>query len=145
MTRKGHSVVFAALLLMAQLLFGVMSGAAMAHDGAGDCGGCPTSGSSHMPHGMGGTHDGMPGGGHGGSHCGTHCSQDGSTNTGNTGCGTGCTMMASGHCGSPASPAFIGSASIDPVMLSGSFGSDRRSVSLPDSPLFDFLRPPTRA
>ena len=146
MTRKGHSVVFAALLLVAQLLFAVMSAGAMAHDGANDCGGCPTSGSSPMPYGMGGAHGGMADGGeHGGSHCGTHCSHESAPDTGNTGCGSGCTMMGSGHCGSPANPAAIGSASISPVTLGASFGSDRRSVSLPDSPLFDFLRPPTRA
>jgi hypothetical protein len=145
MSRRGHSVVFAALLLVAQLLSAVMSGGAMAHDGAQHCDGCPSVASSSMSHGMG-SHDGTPGGHHGGgSHCATHCSHGGSTGNGSSGCGTHCATPGSGHCGSHANPALMTTDSLNPVVLTGSFGSDRRSVHLPDSPLFDFLRPPTRA
>lgn len=144
MTRRGHSVVFAALLLVAQLLFGVMSGEATAHDGAQHCGDCPSGVSSNMSHDMG-SNGSTPTGDHGGSHCGTHCSHNGSTDSGRSGCGAGCATPGSGHCGSHANPALIVISLITPVMLTGSFGSDGRSVDLPDSPLFDFLRPPTRA
>lgn len=143
MTRTRQSVVFAALLLVAQLLSGVMSGGAMAHDGAQHCDGCPGADSSGMSHGMG-SRDSMPDG-NGDTSCATQCSHDGSSNTGSSGCGVDCSMPGSGHCGSPASPALIATVSISPVVLTGSFGGDRRSVDLPDSPLFDFLRPPTRA
>ncbi len=119
MPRKGHSVVFAALLLVAQLLSAVVAGGAMVHDG-------------------------MPGGDEGGAHCATHCSHDGPTGTGNPGCGSDCVMPGGGHCGTQASPALIATASIRSAILTGSFGGDRRSVFLPDFPLFDFLRPPTR-
>ena len=52
MTRRGQSVVFSALLLVAQLLFGVISGGAMAHEGVQHCDGCPSGDSSSMSHGM---------------------------------------------------------------------------------------------
>jgi hypothetical protein len=137
MTRRGQSVLFATLLLVAQLLFGVLSGAATAHAGAPHCNGCPSSHSSTVPDHMGGAH--------GGSHCGDHCNQPGSTGSGHSHCGSGCALHSSGHCGSPASPAASPTASISQVDVTGSYGSDRRTVVLPDSPLFDFLRPPTRA
>lgn len=144
MTHNGHSVVFAALLLVAQLLFGVISGGAMAHAGVQHCDGCPSGDSPGMSHGMD-THGSMSGGDDGGSHCATHCSHDGTTGTGNAGCGSGCVMPGSGTCGTHASPALNATASIRPAIVTGSFGGDRRSIALPDSPLFDFLRPPTRA
>ena len=144
MTRRGHSVVFAALLLVAQLLFGVTSGGGVAHGGVQHCDGCPSGDSSSMSQGMA-SHGSMPGGGDGGSHCTTHCSHDGTTSTGGSGCGSGCVMPGSGHCGTHASPALNATASIRPAIVTGSFGGDRRSIALPDSPLFDFLRPPTRA
>ena len=144
MTRRGPSVVFAALLLVGQLLFGVLSGAAMVHDGARHCDGCPDGDSSSVSHGMDsfGT---MAGDDDGDSQCATHCSHDGSTGTAHSGCGTDCVMPGSGHCGSHATPALIANCSMVPARLTGSFGGDRRPVQLPDSPLFDFLRPPTRA
>jgi hypothetical protein len=144
MTRRGHSVVFAALLLVAQLLFGVTSGGAMPHDGVQHCDGCPSGDSGSMSQGLA-SHGSMSGDDVGGSHCATHCSHDGTTGNGNSGCGSGCAMPGSGHCGSHASPALNATASIRPAIATSSFGGDHRSVALPDSPLFDFLRPPTRA
>lgn len=144
MRLRGPSVVFAALLLVAQLLFGVMSGGAMAHDGAQHCDGCPDGGTSSMSHGTD-PRASMFAGDDDSSHCTAHCTHEGSTGTGHAGCGAGCAMPGSGHCGSHATPALIAAASIAVASPTGSFGSDRRSVHLPDSPLFDFLRPPTRA
>jgi hypothetical protein len=144
MIRRGHSAVFAALLLVAQLLLGVTSGGAMAHDGVQHCDGCPSGESSGMSHVMD-MHDSMSGGDGGGAHCATQCSHDGTTGTGHSGCGSGCVMPGSGPCGTHASPALNATAAIRPAIATGSFGGDHCSVALPDSPLFDFLRPPTRA
>ncbi|MGB5104487.1 MAG: hypothetical protein WBO04_14385 [Steroidobacteraceae bacterium] len=140
MTRRGQSVAFAALPVVAQLLFGVMSGGVMAHDGAQHCGGCPGGDSSNMSHDMGSNGSMLSA-----DHGGTHCSHNGSTDTGSSGCGAGCAMPGSGHCGSHANSALIVTSLITPVVQIRSFGVDARSVDLPDSPLFDFLRPPTRA
>ena len=133
MFRRGSSVLFAALLLVAQLLFGIVSAGAMTHDGAQHCGGCPSSDASGMAHDM------DPGTG----QCGSHCSSGGSAQTGHSGCGTGCDMLASGHCGTSVSPALLPAMSVQPIVASDDFASDRRAVELPDSPLFDPLRPPT--
>ena len=134
MTRRVPSVLFAALLLVAQLLFGVTSAGAAAHDGSQHCGGCPTTHLSSMSHDMGAK----------ANDCGSHCSEDGSTGTHQQGCGSNCAMAGSSHCGFSVSPALTAAATFQPIVAADGFGSDQRSVELPDSPLFDFLRPPTR-
>jgi hypothetical protein len=134
MSRKGPSVLFAALLLVAQLLFGVMSAGAVTYEGTHPCGGCPTADSTGMSHAMDSGTD----------RCGSDCSHDGTTGTRHPGCGTGCAMAGGGHCGSSVSPALLHSTSFHPIVITDDFGSDLRPVDLPDSPLFDFLRPPTR-
>lgn len=144
MSRRGHSVVFAALLLVSQLLFGVMSSGSMAQDVTQPCDGCPGGATSSLAHGIG-SHAALPGSDHTGAHCGTHCSHDGSPDSGNSGCNSGCAMAGSGHCGTHASPAFMATGSTELAVMLDSFEGDRRPVDLPDSPLFDFLRPPTRA
>ena len=135
MTRKGPSVLVAALLLVAQLLFGVISAAgAVAYEGTHPCGGCPAADSTGMPHDMGS----------GADRCGSNCSHDGTTGTRQAGCETGCAIAGGGHCGSSVSPALLHSTSFHPIVTTDDFGSDLRPVDLPESPLFDFLRPPTR-
>jgi hypothetical protein len=136
MTRRGSSILFASLLVVAQLLFGVMSAGAMTHDGAQNCDGCPSSDSTGMTHPTGSGTD----------HCGAQspCSHDGTTSTRHSGCATGCTMLGSGHCGTSVSPALLPSMSLHLIVIVDDFGRDLRAVHLPDSPLFDFLRPPTR-
>jgi hypothetical protein len=138
MTRKGYSVLFAALLLVVQLLLGSVPGDVVTLAGAKHCAGCPDHASSGV------VHTGTTGGGHDTPHC-SGCAHDGSTGTGQSSCDVECALLGSGHCGSPATAALAGTTLINPADLAGSFGSDRRSVVLPDSPLFDLLRPPTRA
>lgn len=144
MCGRSHSVLFAALLLVVQLPLGVLSGGAMAHDDAQHCGDCP-DGSPSSP--MQGTdsHGDVAAGHQGDSGCGFDCSPDGSTDTGHAGCGFDCAMLSSGHCGSPVSPTLAAMALLATTSLADAFGRDRSSVMLPDSPLFDFLRPPTRS
>jgi hypothetical protein len=135
MPHGGHSVLFAALLLVAQLLFGVLSAGVATHGGTQHCDGCPDVHSSSMAHGMGST----------GSDCGSHCADASSTgHQQRNGCGSGCTMAGSSHCGSSMGLALNVSTSVYPDVSTGTLEHDRRSVDLPDSPLFDFLRPPTR-
>jgi hypothetical protein len=126
MIGRAHEVVFATLLLVVQLLFGAMSSGAMAHNNAQHCGGCLDSGG--MSHDIG-THGGTPS----------------PNDHGTLGCGSNCVMGTGGHCGSPASPVLA----VVTWPLSGTdtdlFGTDHPVVTLPDSPLFDLLRPPTRA
>lgn len=128
MNRRAPSVVLATLLLVAQLLPGVTSVGAAPHDASQFCGDCPSVHSGSLSH----------------DHCGSHCSDDGSTGTQPQGCGSGCAMAGSSHCGFSASPALLSSSPFDAVVLTDDFAADRRAVGLPDSPLFDFLRPPTR-
>jgi hypothetical protein len=127
-------VLFAALLLVAQLLFGVMSAGAVSHYGAHHCGGCPTADSSGMAHDMGSS----------GGDCGSHCSDRGSTDHPQHGCGPGCAMAGSSHCGFSVSPALNASTLVDLEVATAAFDGDQGAVGLRDSPLFDFLRPPTR-
>lgn len=136
MTRRGSSVLFASLLVVAQLLFGVMSAGAMTHDGAQHCDGCPSSHSMNMAHPMGSGTD----------HCGSQspCSHDGATSTRHSGCAARCAMVRSGHCGTTVSPALLPSLSFQLTVIVDDFGRDLRVIQLPDSPLFDFLRPPAR-
>jgi hypothetical protein len=134
MTRRAPSVVLATLLLVAQLLLGVTSVGAVPHDASQSCGGCPSVHSGSLSHDDGSSGD-----------CGSHCSDDeGSTGTHRQGCGSGCAMAGSSHCGFSASPALPSSSPFHPVVPTDAFAADRRAVGLPDSPLFDFLRPPTR-
>jgi hypothetical protein len=128
-------VVFAALLLVAQLLFGVMSAGAATH--APHCDGCPGA-HSHLT-----THSTDPGSRGG---CGTQCGHMGTSGHHHAGCTARCGMAGSGHCGGFSPSPALGAAVVLPsVDVTGAFGPDRQSVDLPDSPLFDFLRPPTRA
>lgn len=130
MPRRGPSVLFAALLLVAQLLFGVMSAAAAHH-----CGGCPDAESSAVVHDAGSA----------GADCGSHCSDDASTgHPPQHGCVSGCSMAGSSHCSGTTSPALHASTLLGFEVGTTSYQCDRGSVALPDSPLFDFLRPPTR-
>ena len=135
MPRRGSSVLFAALLLVAQLLFGVMSAEAATHGGEQHCGGCPSADSSGLGHDIGSV----------GKDCGSHCADSGSAGHPQPhGCGSGCSMVGSSHCGGSTSPALHASTFPAFEVTTVTYDGDRRSVDLPDSPLFDFLRPPTR-
>ena len=128
--------MFAALLLVAQLFFAAMSAGAATHDGSHHCGGCPSAESSGMALHMGSA----------GSDCGSHCSDDDGTagHPQQHGCTTGCAMAGSSHCGFSTSPALHASTLVALDIATAPYVGDRRAVHLPDSPLFDFLRPPTR-
>ena len=127
--------MFAALLLMTQLLFGVMSAGAATHGGEQHCGDCPSAESSSMAHYMGSS----------GGDCGIHCSDRGSTgHAPQHGCGSGCVMAGGSHCGVSVSPALNAATLAVLEVATATYGGDRGAVTLPDSPLFDFLRPPTR-
>ena len=134
MTREGRSVLFAALLLVAQLFFGVMSAGAVSYHGTHHCGGCPTADSGGMAHDIGSSS----------GDCESHCSDGGSSDQPKHGCGSGCTMAGSSHCGSSANPALNASPLVALEVATAAFEDDRGAVGLRDSPLFDFLRPPTR-
>lgn len=135
MLRRGSSVLFAALLLVAQLLFGIMSAGAAPHGGALHCDGCPSAHSSGIGHDMGSA----------GSDCGSDCSDSGSpAHPPSHGCGSGCSMVGSSHCSGSTSPALHASTFPGLEVTTATYDGDRGSVDLPDSPVFDFLRPPTR-
>ena len=127
--------MFAALLLVAQLLLGITFAGAAALAAEQHCGDCPSAGSSAMAHDMGSTD----------ADCGSHCS-DGSPagHTQQHGCGAGCSMAGSSHCGGATSPALHASTLLGLEVTTASYDGDLGSVELPDSPLFDLLRPPTR-
>jgi len=53
-------------------------------------------------------------------------------------------MAGSSHCGFSVSPALNAATLAVLEVATATYGGDRGAVTLPDSPLFDFLRPPTR-
>jgi hypothetical protein len=131
MIRRAPSVVLATLLLAAQLLLGATSAGVVSHEPSHSCDGCPSTHSNALSHDFGSS----------GSDCESHCSDDGSTQQG---CGSGCAMAGSSHCGFSANPALPPSSTFHPAVAADAFAAERHAVDLPDSPLFDFLRPPTR-
>lgn len=146
MNRGVQSALFAAFLLVAQLLFATMPNKAMSHDGDRHCGSCPDGDSSEIVLGLS-KHASSPSGGVDTlSSCGSHC--DSSHRSGGppvSPCGPNCVMLGGGHCASPPSLAVAVTVSLPLTVVTDTYGSDRRPIELPESPLFDFLRPPNRA
>ena len=125
MTHRGLSAAFAALLLLGQLSFGVAANAMPCESGAAHCSGCPTADMT--------MHGGDPGSG--------HCPAPGTSTHSAPGCGNDCSMLAGGACGFVATSALSGATFVAPLLRDSTWRDDARAT-LPDSPLFEFLRPP---
>jgi len=122
-------VVFATVLLLGQLVFGVAARAMPCESGAAHCPGCPPA-SAAM---------------HGGQGSVAHCHvPHGPVHHAPAGCMHGCTMHA-GACGSTGAAALTALVAMHPVSLQQMAWAVTSSPRLPDSPQFDFLRPPNRA
>ena len=126
MAGKGFSVAFASLLLVGQLLLAVTSNAMPRNDGLAGCPCCgDEAGMTHASHAGDGS-------------CATPGPQGGTVHD----CGQGCEMHAAGHCGFGVVPAASGTApTIVLTWLHAAWDGDLLA-RVPDSPLFDFLRPP---
>lgn len=126
MAGKGISIAFASLLLVGQLLFAVTLNALPRDDGSADCPCCSDeAGISHASHGGDGS-------------CATSGSPGGTAHD----CGQGCQMHAAGHCGLGVVPAASATTVVALMAcLDASWDGDLLA-RVPDSPFFDFLRPP---